>query len=205
MGVRMNVLLRQPRTQAQFFAWHGHQEGRYEFDGLQPVAMTGGTANHSIITLNVLSALRSRLLRSRLGGSGCRALGPDAGLATVGETVRYPDALVTCSKFEGTALTIPGVVIVVEVVSPGSEHMDRIVKAREYAAVPTLRRYLMVESTGIGVTVFAHADAGQTWNAEPLTGGDTVQMPEINVQIPVAEFYADVDFGSGHDGAALLP
>jgi Uma2 family endonuclease len=79
------------------------------------------------------------------------------------------------------------------------------VKAREYAAVPTIRRYIMVESSGIGVTVFAHADPGQPWSAEALTGGDTVQMPEINLQIPVDEFYAEVDFDSSEGGGSIPP
>lgn len=34
-------------TQDQFLDWVQAQEGRYEFDGFQPVAMTGGTINHS--------------------------------------------------------------------------------------------------------------------------------------------------------------
>ena len=39
----MNVSLRKPMTIDQFLAWEERQELRYEFDGLQPVAMTGGT------------------------------------------------------------------------------------------------------------------------------------------------------------------
>ena len=90
----MNIALRNPRmTQAEFFAWAQTQDTRYEFDGFQPVAMTGGSINHSRITQSIHFALRTRLK-----GSGCEALGPDAGIATIGDTVRYPDALVTCTK-----------------------------------------------------------------------------------------------------------
>ncbi len=136
----MNAPLRTSWTREQFFLWPGHQDGRYEFDGFEPVAMTGGTANHNVITLNVHAALRARLR-----GSGCRPLGPDAGVATVGEAVRYPDALVTCSRFAGDALIIPGAVIVFEVLSPRSARIDRIIKVREYAAVPSIRRYVVIE------------------------------------------------------------
>ena len=34
-------------TRDQFFNWAEAQEERYEFDGFQPVAMTGGSLNHS--------------------------------------------------------------------------------------------------------------------------------------------------------------
>ena len=55
----MNVPLRTPWSQQQFFSWAAAQEGRYEFDGFQPVDMTGGTAAHSIIMRNVHAALRA--------------------------------------------------------------------------------------------------------------------------------------------------
>lgn len=39
----MNVALRKPMALPEFLAWEERQELRYEFDGVQPVAMTGGT------------------------------------------------------------------------------------------------------------------------------------------------------------------
>jgi hypothetical protein len=45
----MDVALQQPWTVEKFFAWAERQEGRYEFDGEQPVAMTGGSNRHAII------------------------------------------------------------------------------------------------------------------------------------------------------------
>ncbi len=37
----MSVALRKPMTVAEFLAWEERQELRWEFDGFQPVAMTG--------------------------------------------------------------------------------------------------------------------------------------------------------------------
>ena len=46
MLVAMNVALRKPRmTREEFFAWAQIQGARYEFDGFQPVAMTGASVN----------------------------------------------------------------------------------------------------------------------------------------------------------------
>jgi Uma2 family endonuclease len=193
----MTLALRQKAmTRAQFLDWAARQEGRYEFDGWQPVAMTGGTVNHSQITQNIHFALRTRLR-----GTPCRPLGPDAGLATVGEAVRYPDALVTCTPVSGTARTVAGVVVVFEVLSPTSGRTDRVVKLREYRAVATLRRYVLLEHAGIGLQVFARPDAEADWTATALTEGDTLTLPELGIEVPVAEFYQDVAFGEG-EGAA---
>jgi hypothetical protein len=37
----MNIALRKTWTPDEFFTWAAAQEGRYEFDGFEPVAMTG--------------------------------------------------------------------------------------------------------------------------------------------------------------------
>src|SRR4051794_41162701 len=132
----MNIALRKPRmSRDEFLAWAEAQDARYEFDGLLPVAVVGGTVNHNRITLNIHFALRTRLR-----GSGCAPLGPDAGLATIGNAVRYPDVLVTCSKLSGDSRLVPGVLVVFEVLSPSSGRTDRIEKLLEYRAVPSIRR-----------------------------------------------------------------
>nr|WP_321984494.1 hypothetical protein [uncultured Lichenicoccus sp.] len=46
----MNVALRKPMTQEEFFDWVQAQDGRYECDGRQPVAVTDGCGKHPRIT-----------------------------------------------------------------------------------------------------------------------------------------------------------
>jgi Uma2 family endonuclease len=185
----MNIALHKPWTQERFFAWAQAQDVRYEFDGVQPVAMTGGNAGHSLVMRNVNFALLARLRRGP-----CQPLGPDAGIETIDKAVRYPDALVTCSKFELADHTIPGVVVVFEVLSPTSGRVDRIVKVREYAAVPSIRRYVIVESSSIGLTVMDRSGPDEVWRTTVLTNEDILRMPEIGIEIPVAEIYDDITF-----------
>ena len=185
----MNLALRQPlMTRDQFFDWAQAQEQRYEFDGFQPVAMTGGSNNHSTTCQNIWFALRARLR-----GTDCKVLGPDAGLATVGNAVRYPDALVSCASFSGIARLVPGVIVVFEVLSPTSGRTDRIDKLREYRAVPSLRRYVILEHLGAALTVFSRSDDTADWTAVALTAEDALAMPEIGIAVPVSEFYEGVD------------
>ena len=107
--------------------------------------------------------------------------------------MRYPDALVTCSPVSGTARTVAGVVVLFEVVRPSY----RMVKLREYRAVATLCRYVLLEHAGIGLQVFARPAADADWTATALTEGDTLALPELGIEVPVAEFYQDVVFGEG--------
>ncbi len=187
----MNIVLRKTWTQEQFFDWAQAQDERYEFDGVQPVAMTGGSNRASAIGINLVTALRSRLR-----GTGCRPLGPDAGVETINTAVRYPDALVTCSKAALEGRKVPGVVVIFEVLgrTPGAERRDRIVKVTEYAAVPSIRRYVILESASIGLTVFAREAPDEAWRTTVLTDDDTLRMPEIGIEIPVRDIYEDITF-----------
>ena len=194
MVLAMNVVLRKPRMSREaFFDWAQTQDVPHEFDGFQPVAMTGGTVNHSRITQNIHAALRVRLQ-----GGPCEPLGPDAGLATAGDAVRYPDALVTCTKAPGSAYLVPGVVTVFEVISPTSGRTDRIDKVREYRAL-SIRRYVILEHTSVGLTVFDRANGDDPWTATTLTAAYTLPLPEIGIEIPVAEFYDYVDLPAPGD------
>lgn len=186
----MNIALRTPAmTRDQFLDWAASQEERYEFDGFQPVSMTGGSRNHSTTCQNIYFALRARLR-----GSGCDILGPDAGVATIGDAVRYPDALITCTASSGSGRLIPGVIAVFEVLSPSSARRDRIDKLREYRAVPSIRRYVVLEHTSAALTMFVRATGDADWTAIALTAEDALPLPEIGCEIPVVEFYDRVTF-----------
>ena len=185
----MSAPLHRSWTQDEFFTWAAIKEGRYEFDGFRPVAMTGGTVGHAVIIRNL-----ARALDQRLRGGTCQPLGPKAGVATVGTAVRYPDALVTCAKLDNNALTVPGVVVVFEVLSASTSRTDRIIKVREYAAVASIRRYVILESTSVGLTVLERNRPDEAWRVTTLTTGEILGMPEIDIEVPIAEFYEDVSF-----------
>ena len=191
----MNVALQKPWTAAEFLSWASTQEGRYEFDGNRPVAMTGGNARHSTITNNIHIALRPRLR-----GTPCSHFGPDLAVRTVGENVRSPDALITCTKFPDTDLVAPDVIVIFEVISPTSGRTDRIEKVREYAMVHSIRRYIIIETNFVGLLVLHRKDAEDDWTALTLTGGDILEIPEVSISIPVTELYEDVDFAAASAG-----
>ena len=185
----MDNALRESWTQEEFFNWAQGQESRYEFDGFEPVAMTGGFANASAIGVNLILALGNRLR-----GTGCRPLGPDAGVETINKAVRYPDALITWSKFNRADLAIPGVIVVFEVTSPSpsSIRADRIEKVAEYAAVPSILRYVIVETAKIELTVLERTHSDEPWRTTILSKEAILQIPELGIEIPVAEIYEDI-------------
>lgn len=191
----MNVALRRPMTLDEFLAWERAQELRYEFDGVRPVAMTGGTYRHD----RIIFALHRALDRA-LRGKPCRPSGPNMKVLTAsGERARYPDALVTCASIDAKATVASDPVVVFEVVSAGSERDDRITKLREYQATPSIRRYVILEQDSVAATVMERRGDG-AWAVSALTEEDALPMPEIGVEIQVAELYEGVEMPGGDGG-----
>jgi Uma2 family endonuclease len=121
---------------------------------------------------------------------------PDLGwpAGTIGQSVRYPDGLITCTSFPDTERLAPGVVVVFEVLSPDSGRRDRIDKAREHAAVPSILRYIIVESAGPGLQVLHRQQSDAPWMVQTLTADGVLALPEVGVELPVSELCEGVEF-----------
>jgi Uma2 family endonuclease len=193
----MNVALRRPMTVDSFLAWEDDQELRHEFDGFQTRAMTGGTAGHATIQMNLAVALGTRLR-----GKPRRAFGSDLKIRLSG-SARYPDAQVVCSPVLPTAEWVTEPVVVFEILSPSTMHEDLVVKNAEYQATPSIQHYVVLEQAHAAALVFSRK--GGEWVVATLSGADAVLvLPEIEIEIPLAELYADVGLASD-ERANTLP
>jgi len=180
-------------TLAEFLEWEERQPMRYEFDGVGPVAMTGGTAGHADVQRNLAIAVGGRLR-----GKPCRFYGSDLKFRVAEGHVRYPDGMVVCSAVDRTATVIHNPAIVFEVLSPSTTRDDRIVKAREYQATPSVQRYVMLEQDAVSATIYARS--GETWTHEILVADSILALPEIGVSLPLAELYEGIVFEADRDG-----
>jgi Uma2 family endonuclease len=183
----MNLAVRKPMSLAEFLEWEERQELRYEFDGVEPVAMTGGTVGHATIQGNLTVAVGGRFR-----GKPCHFYGSDLKIRVADDHMRYPDGMVVRSRVDRTAKVVHDPVVIFEVLSPSTAAKDRIVKAREYQATPSVKRYVMLEQDRIGATVHVRAQDG--WSVFVLKDDDTLVMPEIGLAIPLAEFYEGLEF-----------
>lgn len=182
-------------TLEQFLAWEERQALRYEFDGLLPIARTGGTAAHSTIQCNLIVALANRLR-----GKPCQPFGSMLKILVDGR-IRYPDVFVVCTPVAPKTTVVADPVAVFEILSDSTSHDDLVVKNAEYRACPSIRRYVTLEQTHAGALVFARK--GEDWVAEPLAGdGAVLRLPELGIEIPLAEFYADVPLAAEAEATA---
>ncbi len=184
----MSVALRKPMTVEEFLDWEERQELRYEFDGVRPHAMTGGTFAHDAIQINLVSALKQRLT-----GKPCRVHGSNLKINVMG-SVRYPDAYVTCGPIRLDSTVAPDPVVIFEILSKSTAATDHGAKNREYASTRSVQRYVMLEQVEIGGTMFERA--GADWIGHILTADAILHMPEIGIDCPLAEFYDGLDLST---------
>ena len=182
----MSVALQRPMSLDEFLAWEERQELRWEYDGLAPMAMTGGTAEHSIIERNLIFSLTGRLR-----GHPCQPYTSNLKIAVAG-SIRYPDAFVVCTPLPRGTLVVTEPVVVFEVLSPSTASTDIGAKNEEYRDTPSIQRYVMLAQDRQQATVFARV--GDDWVGHIVSGDGVLQMPEIGITVPLTELYEGISF-----------
>ena len=175
-----------------FLAWEELQSFKWEFDGVRPVAMTGGTLAHEVIQGNII-----RALNNRLAGGPCRAIGPNLKIKTE-RTIRYPDGGVTCSPLVGSDRFLPDPVVIFEVLSQSTAGTDRTTKLDEYKAIPTVRRYVMLEQDSVFATSIVRI--GADWQHQLIGRSGTLAFPELGIEVPMSELYDGLTFDEPSSG-----
>ncbi len=183
----MSIALHAPISLEHFLAWEEQQELRWEFDGFEPVAMTGGTSEHSAIQRNL-----SMAIGTRLRGKPCQLYTSDLKVFVAG-AIRYPDAFVVCSPVQRGTLVVTNPVVVFEVLSPSTASTDMGIKNEEYRDTPSIKRYVMLAQDRQFATVFARD--GDDWVGHIVSGTAVLDMPEIGIEVPLAELYEGVPLG----------
>ncbi|MGD1904903.1 MAG: Uma2 family endonuclease [Leptolyngbyaceae cyanobacterium] len=180
----------QKMTVATYLDWEPHQELRYEFVNGDVFAMTGGSLPHNDIAINVLTALRAQVR-----AQGCRINIADAKVNVTPSIYRYPDLVVSCDPRDQAATdAIRHPKLIVEVLSPGTEALDRGDKFKEYRTLPTLMEYVLVSGTEISVEVYRRGE-GRLWLYTAYQAEDMIPLESVGVEVPVTLIYEAVDLG----------
>lgn len=177
----MSASLTPLMTMDEFLVWEAEQEFKYEFDGFQPVAMTGGTAAHAGIQRNVIG-----MLYAGMRGHRCRAYGSELKIEVAG-SIRYPDAFIVCTPVLPATQVVTEPVVVFEVLSKTTASTDWVEKNREYRDTPSVQRYVILEQTRMAAAVFSRD--GGTWAPEFLVGDTELALPEVGLTLKLADLY----------------
>ena len=172
-------------TVDRFLAWEDRQDRKHEFDGHGIVRMTGGSIAHQRIVMNVAFVLL-RLLE----GSGLEPV--QEMRLRCGRAVRYPDILIWKADVDQKIRTLDDAFAIFEVLSDDTAETDRVAKLVDYAALPSLRSYVLLEQTTMAAT-FYQREPGGDWVSSHHTTGDLV-LPGLGVTLPVQDLYRRLRF-----------
>lgn len=103
-----------------------------------------------------------------------------------------PDVMVVCGDLEPGATSTNEPVVLVEVLSVGSEGRDRFEKWNVYQRLPSLRHYVLVSRDRPHVEVFSRRDG--VWDSMTVLDGlDAVLLLDaIGVSVPLSAIYRRV-------------
>ena len=185
-------------TPQEYLDWEAQQPIRYEYMDGQVFAMTGGSLPHNSIALNLASALKTHLR-----GRGCKVFMADAkvGVSQNGP-FHYPDVMVTCDRRDQTARRVVyHPCLIVEVLSPGTEHLDQGRKFRNYRRIDTLSEYVLIEAETMNVDCYRLNEKGK-WELTAYSPEESnanpsdleVHFTSVDFRCPISLLYEDVVF-----------
>jgi Uma2 family endonuclease len=174
---------------AEYLDWEPTQEDRYEYWDGEVVAMSGGTRNHNRISLNF-----SKLLDDALINRNCEVYIADVKVQVEpGRKYFYPDVVVTCDKGDDDAQIVQFPCLIIEVLSPSTEAIDRGVKFARYRQFTSLQEYVLVQVDRPKVEVFRRNDLNQ-WVLSEYDLDEILLLESIGMEIAIADLYRQIQF-----------
>jgi Uma2 family endonuclease len=131
-------------TTTEFLAWADTQDqGKFELCEGEIIAMAPERVGHAQAKLSAVNALAAAIKAASLP---CQAFVDALGVKISDDTTYIPDALVNCGPpLPADVMLAAYPVIVVEVLSPSTRHIDKARKLVDYFTVTELHHYLIID------------------------------------------------------------
>jgi Uma2 family endonuclease len=172
-------------TLAEFLAWDDGTDRRYELlDGI-PVMMAPSLEAHGELVAALTIEIGNRLRPP------CRVIS-EAGIVIPdrADTYYLADLAVTCAPREPGRRMVVEPVLVVEVLSPSTNQVDRWRKVADYRTLPSVQDILVVFSDERRVEVQRRTADG--WRVEDLIGKAVIGLACCDGPIPLDAVYRDL-------------
>ena len=188
----------QPRTEEymtvdEYFQLdHTDPYAKYEYlDGVIRM-MSGGSGEHDQIAYNMRT-----LLDQNFRTGPCFVRSSDLRVRVSASRYFYPDVTVSCDvadRRRGSKL-IRSPRIVVEVLSPSTEKVDRNDKLKAYQACPTIQEIVLISQFAPHVEIYRRdREKSDEWHHVCYEAGQEVLLESVDVHFPLEDLYRGIDF-----------
>lgn len=197
----MQAALKLGITEAEYLEGERHSEIRHEYLAGEVRAVAGESKTHNTVSFRI-----RRLLDDKFSARPCETFGEGIKARIAAQTrYYYPDSVVTCdardvsTEYDEYNVRYPS--LIVEVLSPTTEHIDRGEKLAAYKTLPTLHAYLLVSQEEQRVELYRRGE-GKLWLYQDFGPGELVEIPALEVALAVDDIYAGTRVGQVPEAAA---
>ena len=177
-----------PLTVDEYLAFEEKSQRRHEFVAGRVYAMSGTTARHNRIALNI-----AKHLQAAPGRGACQAYAIDLKVRAARDRIYYPDGVVVCTPHDGDTLIFDEPCLILEVTSRSSRRIDRGEKLDAYLAMPSLRGYMIAEHDRRHVSLYSRSSGG-SWDREEVVTSGRLTIPCPATPLSLDDVYEAVEF-----------
>jgi Uma2 family endonuclease len=168
-------------------------EFRNDYVRGQAFPIPGENLTHGRIKGNVFQTISLHLK-----GKPCEAFTSDMKVKVEGVSpFKYPDVVVVCGKpelYDARKDLLLNPLVIIEVLSPSTEAVDRGEKFDLYQAIPSLKYYILIAQDRANVTVLTRK-SNSHWDLELITDANaSLIISDLDCEIPLHEIYDRVEF-----------
>lgn len=172
-----------------------NSEGKSEYFDGEVSGLTGVHPNHALLESRLITSLTNQT-----AGQGCFIYPSDLRVKVSSTPpYHYPDLSVVFGKpeFEEVTglLSLTNPVLLVEILSPSTEAVDRGEKFTHYKSIPSFREYLLVAADKEHITQYVR-QSERAWLQTEYGAGEFLPIATLGCELDLDAIYDGINFES---------
>ncbi len=168
-----------------------YSEIRHEYIDGEVFAMTGGSKQHNLISGNIFARLKTHLR-----GTPCSVFIADmkvkiSTFSLSKNSFYYPDVVVTCEPKDSDRFLLNYPCLIIEVLSPSTEAIDKREKRLNYPTLDSLQEYILVSQEEINIEVYRKDKLGK-WSVQTISKEEELYLESIDLTLTTSEIYEEI-------------
>ena len=164
---------------------------KHEYVEGEVYAMAGTSDNHARIAGNIFVAL-SIYLRD----SVCEPFASEIKVGATQNVYYYPDVLVSCEENPEDSHFRNNPILIIEVTSASTEHIDRREKLLFYQKMPSVQEYAVIDQHLINIELHRRQPNGNWITYYYDNSDEEIEFQSVGLTLPINEIYRRVRFNT---------
>ncbi len=162
---------------------------KHEYVDGEIYAMAGTSDSHARIAVNITTALSNHLR-----DSPCEPFSSDIKVRVSPKVYYYPDVLVSCEENPEDSYYRNEPILIIEIISPSTEKVDRREKLLFYLQMPSVQEYVIVDQHKMNVEIHRRQPDGRWITYYFNESDDEIEFKSVDLTLPITEIYRRVRF-----------